>query len=508
MFEPTLFLSGLAKVFSLSSLYALLIGSVIGVIIGALPGATATMAIAVLIPITFWFPPDVSLLMLMGVYSSGIFGGSISAILLNIPGTPASAATTFDGHPLALQGYGGKAAFLALLSSTIGGLISGIALLLAAPALAAIALRFGPPESMMVAIFGLVMVASLSSENLSKGLLMAAFGMFLGTIGVDPQGGSPRFTFGSINLLQGLSVVPVLIGVFSIPEVIRMMTSEGSHVQVGKQGKQHLSLQEIKGLVKTWGVSTAIGMVIGLIPAIGPETATFMCYDQAKRMAKDKSKFGHGALEGVAASEAGNNAVVGTSLAPMFALGIPGSGAAMALMGGLLIHGLRPGPQLFTEQKPLLMTLFLGFLLAQFFMLLVGYAAIKIAPSILKVRGALLGPIIIMVSMVGSYAINNNIFDVFTMLVAGVVAHFMADAGFSFVPVVLGMILGPMFEGELSRTLTISERDGFFVYLSHRPIALVILVLTIVTIIVPFIQMRKKQKMVAAQATVSSENEG
>lgn len=494
MFDTATILTGLSNALSPSALFAVMLGSVIGIVVGALPGATATMAIAVLVPITFWFPPELSIIMLMGVYSSGVFGGSISAILLNIPGTPASAATCFDGYPLSRQGKAGKAISVALWSSFFGGTISGFALLLAAPLLAYAALRFGPPESMAVAIFGLVMVASLSSDNLLKGLLMGTLGMFLGTIGMDPHSGYPRFTFGVLDLVQGISVVPLLIGAFSIPEVIRMLSGSGwASVDYDMRDSWRLKWDEIKCLWKTWLVSTGIGMVVGIIPAIGPETATFLGYDQAKKMAKDKSLFGKGDIRGIAGSEAAE-AVVGTSLAPMFALGIPGSGAAVALMGGLLVHGLMPGPRMFTEQTGFLMTVFIGFIFAQVAMLICGLVAARFAPQILRIPHVVLGPVIIVVSMVGSFAINNSMFDVGIMLASGIIAFFLSEAGFSVVPVVLGLILGPMFEGELARTLTISAREGFFSYMLDRPIALGIIAFTILTIVGPIISEYRKRK--------------
>lgn len=498
MFDFSNIIYGIGSVFSGSSLLAILIGSVIGVIVGALPGASATMAIAVMIPITFWFSPEFSLLMLISVYSSGIFGGSITAILLNIPGTPASAATCFDGHPLAKKGQGGKAIAVAIISSFIGGALSGIALLFAAPALAALALRFGPPESMMVALFGLTMVASLSSENLAKGLFMGALGMFIGCIGMDPRTGYARFTFGSPNLYSGIPVVPLLIGVFSIPEVINMLTSDGwKRIIWDAKTRISISFKEFKNLIKTCGVSAVIGMVIGLIPAIGPETATFVGYDQAKRMSKNKEMFGKGAIEGVAASECANNAVVGTSLAPMFALGIPGSGAAMVLMGGLMIHGLMPGPRLFTENQGLLMTLFIGFIVAQVFMLGIGLMAARFSPAILSIPHTLLGPSILIICMVGSFAVNNNIFDVYVMLIAGAISYFMGKAGYSAVPAVLGMILGPMFEEELGRTITISAKTGFLPYIMGRPITLLLFALTVISVALPIIMKKSGPKEVS-----------
>ena len=500
------FVYALQTVFQPSILLAMLIGSVIGVIVGALPGASATMALAVMIPITFWFDADLSLLMLTAVYCSGVYGGSISAVLLNIPGTPASAATCFDGHPLTQQGMGGKAVLVALLASTFGGIISGFGLLFCAPLLAALALKFGAPETMMVALFGLTMVASLSSENLVKGLMMAVLGMFIGCIGVSPAGAS-RFSFGSVNLYAGIQTVPVLIGVFSLPEVINMIGSSGWAAPPAEGSKMRLSWKEFKSLIPTMSVSTVVGLIIGLIPAIGPETATFMGYDRAKKMApvEERDTFGKGNIKGVAASEAANNAVCGTSMAPMFALGIPGSGAAMVLMGGLMIHGLTPGPSLFRDEMPLLTTLFLGFIIAQLFMLVVGYGASRVAPYIFKVSHLTLAPIILIICMVGTFACNNNIFDVYVMLIAGVAAYFLGNAGYSCVPMVLGMLLGKQFEQNLARTITLSSKTSFAKFFFNRPIAVALLILTIATIIVPIISAKIKEKKLEQRLAESEE---
>ncbi len=492
MFEAANIFSSLDAVFSAANLLAILVGSVIGVVVGALPGATATMAIAVMIPLTFWFSPEVSLLLLISVYTSGVYGGAITAILLNIPGTPASAATCFDGYPLAKQGQAGKALTVSLVSALFGGLISALGLLFCAPALGALALRFGPPESMMVALFGLTMVASLSSENLAKGMMMGSLGMFLGCIGMEPNTGYPRFTFGNPNFLSGLSVVPVLIGVFSVPEVLKMVGSKGWSKPEGGT-RLGMSWAEFRKIRKTLGVSTVIGLIIGLIPAIGPETATFLGYDRAKRMSQEKELFGKGAIEGVAASECASQAVVGTSMAPMFALGIPGSGAAMVLMGGLMIHGLMPGPHLFRENQGRMMTLFIGFLVTQFFMIAVGAAACKCAPMVLRIPHKYLGPIIMIVCMAGTFACNNNMLDVFVMLIAGFFAYYLARAGFSPVPLVLGLVLGPVFEVELGRTLTLMSKSGFFSYMMGRPIALVIFGLTVVSFAVPLMMALKNR---------------
>lgn len=489
MFDINNILEAFAIAIAPPQLLALAIGSVVGALIGALPGASATMGIAIMIPLTYWFAPQFALILLMAVYTSGIFGGSISAILLNIPGTAASAATCFDGHPLAKAGKGGKAIMVALVSSVIGGIVSAVALLFCAPALASIALSFGPLETAAVALFGLTVVASVSSENMPKGLLMGALGMVLGTVGLDGNTGFSRFSFGFTNLYSGIPVTAFLIGCFSVPEAISIcMSSSWGKVVWDKSQKIAITWREFRTILKTVGISTAIGMVVGLIPAIGPETATFVAYDRAKKISKEPETFGTGNICGIAASESANNAVVGTSLAPMFALGIPGSGAAMVLMGGLMVHGMQPGPNLFNTHQVMLMTLFLGLILAQLFMLPVGYTLAKFAPHILRIKPEVMGPAILIICMVSTFALNNNIFGVYVMLIGGIFAYIMRKAGFSLIPLLLGLMLGPMFETYLVRAVAIASAKGSFLdYFLTRPITMVILAVTFLTVAAPVI---------------------
>ena len=486
MFELSNLSGAFLDLFAIDSIIAILLGCSIGVVIGALPGCTATMALAVTIPLTFWFPADVSLLLLIAIYNSAIFGGSISAIILNIPGTPASAATCWDGNYLARRGQGGKALTVAIISSVYGGLLSGFALLFFAPALASLALKFGPLESALIALFGMTMVSLLASDNLAKGLLMAAFGMFLGCFGADPGTGAARLTFGFLHLYSGFSLTPLLVGVFSIPEVIKMFKGTGwSHFDWDPKSSFKVTWKEIKSLKKSISIGSLIGIIIGLIPAVGPETATFVAYAQAKKVSDKPDLFGKGSLEGISASESANNAVVGSSLAPMFALGIPGSGAAMVLMGGLMIHGLAPGPKLFLDEQMMMMTCFMGDILAVVVMLGVGLIAAKLAPVILKVPHYFLGPIILVISMAGAFAVNNSMFDLGVMVISGIFAYFLNEAGFSSSPLVLGLMLGPMFETYMTRAITISAKNGFLQYVLHRPIAISIVVVIMITMFLP-----------------------
>lgn len=472
-------------------------GMVIGIIIGALPGASATMGITLMLPISFTLGPEAAIVLLIAVYCGGIFGGSIPAVLLKIPGTPASAATIFDGYPMTQQGEASKALLLTVYASTFGGIISGIILMIGAPILAMIALKFGPPETLALSLFGLSIVASLASGNLLKGLIMAVFGLFIATFGADPQFGAPRYTFGNMNLFEGIPLIPVLIGVFSIPEALTMMINDTENIEkISKIKKKfYLKWSEFSSLIPTMFKSGVIGSILGITPAVGPEVATFIGYNEAKRASKDKGKFGKGAPEGVVASESANNGVTGASLVPTLTLGIPGSAAAAAVMGGLMIQGIRPGPALFGNDPQFVWFILVSFLLLQVVLFFAGSIIVNLSQYVLKVPSFFLGPCIIVLSVVGAYAINNNSFSILVMCISGVLAFILNRYGFSPVPFILALILGPQIEGELNRTILISGEgaSNLFLYLMTRPIALLFFVLAFITFFVPIFSARAKK---------------
>ena len=497
MFDSANFLRALSVCLQPAQIMALLTGSILGVTMGAIPGASATLAIAILIPITYWTSTEFSIISLMAAYTCGIFGGSITAILLNIPGTPASAATCYDGYPLAMQGKGGKAIACAIWGSFFGGVISAFCLLFCAPLLADVAGRLGALELALVALFGMTMVATLSSENLAKGLLMAAIGLVIGCVGVEDQTGSVRFTFKIMHLYSGIPHTPLLIGMFAFPQVMSMCTAKDSIVHgLGKNDKIALNRGEIKRVGKTAGISAIIGLIIGLIPAIGPETATFMAYDRAKQISKTPEKFGTGMIEGVVASETANNAVVGASLAPTFALGIPGSGAAMMLMGGLTVHGLQPGPFLFENSGDIMMTLFVGMFFCQMMILATGFPLAKFTPKLLSIPQNILGPTILMLCMVACYVSEGDLFSILIMAIAGMISYLLLKSGFSVVPLLLGVILGKTFESYLSRASVLaSTKGGLVPYFMSRPVAWIILVVILATLFLPKLLKQKSLAM-------------
>ncbi len=451
-------------------LLAIFLGTVGGVIIGAIPGLTATMAVALLIPVTFGMDPVVGLSLMGGVYSGGMFGGAISSILLSTPGTPAAAATAFDGYPMTRKGKGGVAITVATVASFWGGIISTIALLLVAPVLAKFSLRFGPPENFLLAIMGLASIVTLTSGNLVKGLISGVLGLLLASIGMDPMDAYPRFAGNVPALFDGIKDIPAMIGLFSISQLLDL-TGEASIVQELAADVSTLKDNKMpKGLAPTIVRGSFIGTIVGMLPGAGATISAFISYNTAKSLDRDPDSFGKGNPKGVAASESANNGCVGGSLIPMLTLGIPGNSVAACLMGGLTINNLIPGPELFSKYGTItygfilslfianIVFLFLGIYLAPFF------ARISTAPN------ALLIPAISILSVVGSFAMRNMMFDVWTMLAFGFGGYILRRCGFDLGAVVLGLILGPITEEGFGGALAIS--NGSYSIFFSRPLCL------------------------------------
>lgn len=451
----------LPEVFSLVSILIMTFGVALGILFGAMPGLSAAMGVALLIPITFGMTAAHGLTLLGSIYIGAIYGGSISAILIRVPGTPASIATIFDGYKMTENGEADKALKISITSSFVGGLLSAIALLLISPLLARIALSFGPAEYFWVAIFGLSIIVSLCTDNPIKGLLSAGFGLFIGVIGMDPIIATERFTFGYIGLLNGVPIVVMLIGLFSIPQALEMI--EGKELNKAPflmKRKKVIGimelLREIKQIWVTYIRSSIIGIIIGIIPGAGANIASYMGYNEAKRWSKNSKKFGTGISEGVAASEAANNAVTGGSLIPLLTLGVPGNQVSAVLVGGLMIHGLQPGPMLFVKNPEVVYTFILAFMVANVIMLFLGYYGANLFVNVVKMPKSILAPIIIVLSMIGSYALANSFFDVMLMLMFGIIGYFMRKVNISSAPAVLALILGPMAEANIRRVILMS----------------------------------------------------
>jgi putative tricarboxylic transport membrane protein len=473
----------------------ILLGVFSGIVIGGLPGLTATMGVAVVLPLTFGLAPAPSFGLLLGVYVGAVYGGSIAAILLKTPGTPAAAATAIDGYAMTQRGEAAKALSIAAIASFTGGIISIVCLMFFSPYLAKIALDFAAPEYFMLAVFGLTIIASISGDNPVKGLIAGAFGLVICTAGLDPITSYSRFTFGSLNMLSGFAMIPVLIGLFALSEAFMQMETIRSYEHKKQDIKFDRSIIKIKELIKilpTMIKSGIIGTFIGIIPGAGADIASFVTYNEARRSSKDPN-FGKGAAEGVAAPEAGNNGVTGGALVPLLSLGVPGDAVAAVLLGALIIQGLQPGPLLFVDHADVVYGIFGTMVIASTLMLILGLVGVKLFCRIVELPKNFIVVIIIMLSIVGSYAMNNNIFDVWVCLAFGIVGYLFQKAKIPSSPVILAIILGPMAESNLRRSLLMFEGSYSFIYTSiYCKIFIVLILLSIVTSIM---HTRKKPKL-------------
>jgi putative tricarboxylic transport membrane protein len=423
------------------------LGTFAGIYIGAIPGLSVTMAVSILISFTFKWDVNSALALIAGIYFGGVYGGSRSAILLNIPGAPSAIATALDGYPMAKRGEAGQAIGLTTVISVFGGFIGILALALAAPAVSDLALKFAPRDYLMLAIWGILLVGSLSGDSLSKGIFAGALGVLIGSVGLDPMTAEPRFTFGSLPLTAGISYVAAMIGFFGVAEVLAQL----------HQLKLKAIKQNVAKIVPSWAVvrkhlplaarTSSIGVVVGALPGAGGDIAALMAYDHAKRSVKNpETPFGEGAIEGLVAPEAANNAAIGGAYIPMMTLGIPGDAVTAVIIGAMYIHGLKPGPLLMVE-TPHLFWFTVGCLtLANLFLLVFGLTGIKLFAKIVETPKPVLLPLILVLSAVGAYAISNNPTDVYWMLGFGVVGYFLKMYGYQVGPVILGIILGPLMD--------------------------------------------------------------
>lgn len=476
-------------------------GVLAGILIGAMPGLTATMAVAVLVPFTFGMDPGVALIALGAIYTGAIYGGAYAAILLKTPGTPSSIATTFDGYPMAKRGDGDLALSLACLASVVGGLVGAAFLLLLAPPLAVVALKFGPVEYFWLAVFGLTLIASLSEGSLLKAIMGGCIGLLLSMIGVAEVGGDVRFTGGSLTLLGGIDVVSALIGLYCVPVLIDLVASPDPHMRLGKdQGVSGFRLAESFGLC--WRSrfnlirSAVIGTLVGILPGAGGSIASLVSYSEARRTSKRRKYFGTGEPDGVIATEAANNATVGGGFVPTLVLGIPGTPPDAVILGALLVQGVRVGPQLFSEQSEIVYTFIYGLFLATLLMLPVGLFVGRYAfRSLVRIPKALLAPSVAFLTVLGSYAVHNNVHEVLQMVLLGGFAWMMAGFGFSASPIVLGLILGGIAEAGFVQGYLIGNAKGnilgeFF----SRPLSIGIIAFILLGLLYPLFANRAAKK--------------
>lgn len=490
-------LLGLQTVLAFPAILYMLGGVAGGLIAGALPGFTATMGMVVLLPITFGLPPIEGMLLLIGIYVGGIAGGLLPAIALNIPGTPASAATSLDGYPLFKQGRAQEAISAGFAASFVGGTVAAIMLMTLAPQLARFAIKFGAPEYFALGVLGLTLVISVSGSSVLKGLIAGLVGAFLATVGADPILGLPRFDGGYPALAGGISYVPALIGLFGFNEVLNAVLNPSSQVMTSTRerlrGLALLPIATLRRILPPSLRSGVIGALVGAIPGAGADIAAFLSYDIERRFSKDPSKYGKGEIRGVAASEAGNNADCGGAMIPMLTFGIPGDAQTAVLIAALMLQGLQPGPLLFTEHPHIVWSIFAGLLVSQFLMMLIGMVIAPLAIRLVMQPAWLLFPIVTVLCVVGAFALNNSVFDVWLMILFGVVGYLMRRFGVPVTPLVLAMILVPMVESELRRALIIYQ--GNFAAFFGRPIFTVIIGLAILSLLSAFyIQYRAQRK--------------
>lgn len=480
-------IEGLIYTLTPHTMLMMLIGVVGGIILGAIPGMTGSMGIILLLPLVYNLEYGAALVTLAAMFCGAMYGGSISAILLRAPGHPSAAATVQDGFPMAQKGEAGRALSIAVISSVAGGLFSGLCLILIAPQLAKVALEFRAPEYFTLSIFGLTIIASASGRHMLKGLITGALGVFISTVGIDDIWGINRFTFGNIYLMGGLSLLPVLIGLFAFSQLFFDM-------QKAIKGEK-APIQEIRRILPTKSdlkrigipilVGCVIGTSIGIIPGAGGAIACFVAYDLVRRFSKNKKEWGTGIPEGIAAPESANNGTTGGALIPLLTLGIPGDAVTAVMLGALMLVGLQPGPYLFVEHLDIIYILFAAFIVMQFVVLILGFAGTKLWPRILNIPRNILLPLIILACFVGSYTLANNIFDAQIALVFGVIGYFMRKFNYPAPPMILGLILGPMAEDHLNRALLVSDNSWGFLFAS--PISTVFVVASIVSISAPMI---------------------
>lgn len=466
-------------------------GTLLGIVVGAVPGLTATMAVSLLLSITYGMSTADALAVLIAVYLGGIYGGSRSAILLNVPGTPSSAATCLDGFPLARKGEAAKASILVTLSSAIGGLIGVVILLLAAPLIARGALHIQVWEYFWLGIFGIAISANLTSSSLYKGLIAGMLGLLVTTIGIDPVYGGIRLIFGVDQLKGGISLVPALIGLFGFAEAIDTVTgNQATHIaKNGKESSLFSLLKDgMKMIISSWKLtlkSSFIGTFIGALPGVGPDIASWVSYDAAKRSSKEKELFGKGSYEGLMASETANNAATSGVFIPLLTLGIPGCAVSAVIMGGMILHGLRPGPTFFIEQREFVNYIVGILILSNIFIVIMGISVTKILSQVVKISSGVVMPVVIVFCIIGTYAVNYRFFDVTIMLAFGILGFIMKRIEMPAPPIVLGIILGDMVENNFRRGMII---DPNFLTFLTRPISIIILFTMIIMLFGPYIK--------------------
>lgn len=490
-----MFATGFAQIGTPEIIIWTLFSVMLGIIFGSVPGISTSMGIALMLPITFKMPLILSLGVILGLYVGGTSGGLISAILLNIPGTPSAIATCWDGNPMALKGQAGKAIGIGVLCSFIGGMFSLIILMFSAPALARITLKFGAVEYFAVTLFSLTLVASLAGKDLAKGVVAAIIGLMLTSIGMSPIDGTLRYTFGNHQFDGGLQLLPVLVGLYAVAEVLGVAESRDTaskmEIRSYKMRGFGLSLLEFKSQIWNITRSALIGTGVGILPGIGGGISNMIAYSTAKNQSKYPEKFGTGIIDGVVASETANNAVTGGALIPLLTVGIPGDASTALLLAAMLVQGVTPGPLMFRTGLDIVYAIFMLMILANCAMVIFEMAGLKIYLKILKIPRYILMPIIMVLCTIGAFSTNNRVFDIWTILGVAIIGYVLQKFKYPIAPLVLGFILGPIVEINFRRSLMIANGD-YFVFLT-RPVSCAFLILTAASIIFFLIKNKRLQ---------------
>ncbi len=475
------------------------LGLMLGMLVGALPGFTTIMAMAVLLPISFFLDPMVGIPFLIGVYKGGIYGGSIPAILVSMPGTGAAVATTFDGPALTKKGQSRKAMEIALYASVAGDFSSDIITILFIGPIALLAMKVGPPELAAIILLSLIIISATTSGVFVKGLIMGFTGLFFSMVGQDPLGGMSRFTFGIFAIKSGIPLLPMLIGLFALPEILQAVESGVSSFidkKFALKAGERLTFEEFRRCLKTILRSTGIGTTLGIIPGVGQVVSAFVGYAAAKNASKHPETFGKGEIEGVAAAEAANNAVNGPTLVPLLTLGIPGDKVTAILLGAFIAQGLRPGPQLFAEQGSLIYALLVAMLLANLLFLFLGFVAVPLFAKVVTIRKSALLPLTAVFAFAGSYVYRSDPFDLLVLVFFGIFGYIAKKLNFDVTPMVMGYILGPVLEYSFGQTVNLARGDILHYIFVARPVTSVILGITpIVTVLLWWrsVRLRRKQ---------------
>lgn len=482
-----LLIQGFGIALTMNNIAAAFVGAFLGLVVGAMPGIGSLAGVALLLPLTFGMDSNTAIIMLGSLYFSNMYGGSFSAILLNMPGDSPAIMTALDGYPMTKKGGAGKALFAANLSSFVGGTIGILLLTILGPALAKVGLKFGPAETVSLLLLALTSIGWMLGEDPKKGLTATCIGVLIALIGMDPTRGLARFTFGNINLLSGLNFIPLVIGMFGFSQVMEMISNRQDFSFLGGTKltirESLLSKKEIKSIFPTALRGGLIGTFIGILPGAGATIASFISYMANRRISKNGENFGKGEIEGIASSESANNSAAAGAFAPLLSLGIPGSGTAAVLLGGLLMWGLKPGPQLFKEEPDFVWGLIASMYVANIICIIIATVVIPFLVNILTIPSGIMAPIIMTLCVVGSYSVNNNIFDVFVMLFAGILAHIFNSNDYPVAPLLLAFVLTPRLEQSFVQAFQISGGSAS-IFIS-RPISLGLLVCIILFTVFP-----------------------